>query len=152
MDASRVQRGELVAILGGALVALGVFLGWYHLQNHRATLNGHAGEATLSAWQAHPLLRWLLLLAAIAPVILAYIIARNHTLSWPRGQMTSVVAIIAFGLIGYNGVIGRPGDPRSLIGLRYGWAVALLGSILMLFGSVMRQNESEIKRKPPGTI
>lgn len=152
MDASRVQRGELVAILGGLLLALGVFLGWYHLKNGNVALNGERGPATLSAWSAHPILRWLLLLAAVAPLILAYIIARNHTLSWPRGQMTSVVAIIAFGLIGYNGVIGRPGDTRSLVSLRWGWLVALLGSILMLAGSVMRQNESEIKRKPPGTI
>ena len=66
--------------------------------------------------------------------------------------MTSVVAIAAFGLVGYVGVVQKPGDTNSLIGLKWGWIVAILGPILMLVGSVMRQNETEIRRKPPGTI
>ena len=52
-------------------------------------------------------MRWFLLAGAVAPLILAWIIANDHALSWPRGQVTSVVAIAAFGLVGYAG-IDRP--------------------------------------------
>jgi hypothetical protein len=152
VDLARVQRGEWIAIVGGALLALGLFLGWYHLENPNASLGDVRGPATLSGWEAHPVLRWLLLAASVAPLILAWIIANDHKLSWPRGQMTSVVAIAAFGLIFYSGVIDRPGDPSGLVGLRFGWVVSIVGVLAMIVGSVMRQNETEIRRKPPGTI
>ena len=151
MDFSRVQRGEWIAILGGLLLAAGLFLKWYSLKVN-AVVGDVSGPGSLSGWEAHPTMRWFLLAGAVAPLILAWIIANDHALSWPRGQMTSVVAIAAFGLVGYAGLIDRPGDSNSLVGIKFGWAVALLGTILMLVGSVMRQNESEIKRKPPGVL
>ena len=151
MDFRRVQRGERIAIIGGILLAVGLFLTWYGLEKN-GEVGSVRGPADLTGWEAHPTMRYLLLAAAIAPLILAYIIARDHQLSWPRGQLTSVVAIAAFGLVGYAGLIDKPGDSNSLIGLKWGWIVALLGPILMLAGSAMRQNETEIKRKPPGTI
>lgn len=151
MDISRVQRGERVAIYGGILLVIGIFLPWYHLKVN-GLVGATKGPADLSGWASHPTLRWFLLAAAIAPLILAYIIARDYELSWPRGQVTSVVAIATFGIVGYVGVIQKPGDTNSLIGLKWGWLLAVLGPILMLVGSVMRQNETEIRRKPPGAI
>ncbi len=136
---------------GGVLLALGLFLAWYHLE-----VNGKVGNITepgnLTGWESHPTMRWFLLAGAAAPLILAWIIVNDHALSWPRGEMTAVTAIAAFGLVGYTGVIDRPGDSQSLIGLRYGWFVSLLGTLLMLGGAVMRQQETEVRRKPPGTI
>jgi hypothetical protein len=151
MDVSRVQRGERLAILGGVFLVVGLFLPWYHLK-HFGLVGGTHGPADLSGWAAHPTLRWFLVVGAAAPLILAWIIARDHALSWPRGQLTSIVAIAAIGLVGYVGVIQKPGKDNSLIGLKWGWIVAVLGPILMLVGSVMRQNETEIRRKPPGSI
>lgn len=151
MDVSKVQRGELVAIAGGLLLALGVFLSWYHAEGPNVTLAGH-GEGSYSAWDVHSKMRWLLLLAAIAPLVLAWIVARDHALSWPRGEMTSIVAIIAIGLIFYNGIVDRPGDPSSLVHLRLGWFVAFVGAAAMLAGSVMRQQESGRTRRPPGVL
>lgn len=151
MNLSRVQRGERIAIVGGILLAVSLFLVWYSLDKN-GVAGGKNGPADLTGWEAHSTMRWLLLAAAVAPLILAYIIARDHKLSWPRGQLTSVVAIAAFGLVFYAGLIDKPGDSNSLIGLKWGWIVSVLGTGLMLAGSVMRQNETEIKRKPPGTI
>ena len=151
MDISRVQRGERIAIYGGIMLAVGLFLSWYHLKQNGA-VGDTKGPADLSGWDAHPTMRWLLLAAAVAPLILAWIIARDHALSWPRGEMTAVVAIAAFGLLFYNGIVDRPGDPRSLISLKPGWGLAVLGAILMLVGSATRSGSTERKRKPPGTI
>ena len=147
-----LTRNEFVALAGGALVATGVFLHWYETNagNRAANIDGRKGA--FSAWDVHPILRWLLLAAAVAPFILAYIIVRGHQLSWARGEMTAVVAIAAFGLILYNGVIDRPGEPSSEISLQPGWWVAVLGTLLMLSGAALRSSEVERTRKPPGVI
>ena len=76
----------------------------------------------------------MFLLAAIAPLVLIYIVLRDHELSWPRGEMTAVIAIIAFGLIGYLGLVDRPGEPPGEISLQCGWFGAMLGVILMMAG------------------
>jgi hypothetical protein len=152
MDPSRIERGEVLAMAGGLLLAIATFLPWYEVDNKLAVLSGIRGPASVSGWDAHPIMRWLMLAAAAAPFILAWIIARDHELSWPRGQVTSVVAIAALGLLGYNGIIDRPGEPSSLISVKWGWFVAALGAVLMLVGSVSRQNKTEIRRKPPGTL
>ena len=66
----------------------------------------------------------MLLVAAVAPAILAYIIIRGHALSWPRGELTAVVALIALVATLYLGVIGKPGTPpaRSASTTAGGWA------------------------------
>jgi len=153
MDLKRVSLGEIIAVVGGALLGIGLFLKWYESVSRLATVNGQPkGKGVFTGFDVHTLIRYLFLAAAIAPLILTYIIARNHTLSWPRGQVTSVIAIACFGLLLYNGIIDRPGEPSSQIELEYGWYVSMAGALLMFYGSVRRQQESEIKRKPPGTL
>lgn len=152
MDTSRLQRNEYVAMLGGLLLAISIFVKWYEArpESRFAQINGERG--TQSGWDVHDIQRYLLLAAAIAPFILAYIIATDRQLSWARGEMTAVVAIAAFGLIFYAGIIDRPGEPSGEIELEIGWYGALLGSILMMIGSALRSSDVERARKPPGTI
>jgi hypothetical protein len=152
MDMSKVSRTEWLAVLGGLLLAVGVFLPWFETDPDNANANIDGESGTFSAWETFPVLRWLLLLAAIAPFILTYIIVRGHKLSWPRGEMTAVVAIAAGGLIFYNGIIDKPGEPSGAISLQWGWIVALLGTLVMFFGSAVRASDVERPRKPPGTI
>jgi len=149
---SKLNRGEVVAVFGALMLIFGVFYKWYESVSDLAIIGDQKGMGTYSAWDVHSLMRWLLLAAAAAPIILAYIIIRDHQLSWPRGQLTSVVAIAAIGLIFYNGIIDRPGDPSGEIELEIGWYFAFVGALLMLSGSVIRQNETEMRRKPPGTV
>jgi len=152
MDLSRLRRGELIAAIGGILLAVGIFLPWYSTasDNRNAAIDGERGD--LSAWTVHPVLRWLLLAAAIAPLILVWIILRDHELSWSRGELTAVVGIAAFGLIFYAGVIDRPGEPSGEISLGIGWFLSLLGSILMIVGAAMRSADTDKPRKPPGVL
>src|SRR3954470_2461187 len=152
MDVSRLRRGELIAALGGILLAGGIFLAWYRTapDNANATIDGTRGS--VSAWNVHPIMRWLLIAAAIAPLILVWIIVRDHELSWSRGELTAVVGIAAFGLIFYAGIIDRPGEPSGEISLGLGWFLALLGSLLMIGGAAMRSADTEKPRKPPGVF
>ena len=48
-----------------------------------------------SAWNSLTVFPLLFLLVAAAPLILAWIIVRGHALSWPRGELTAVMAVIA---------------------------------------------------------
>jgi hypothetical protein len=150
-----LNRGEVIATVGGILLVISVFLAWYSLGNG----NGHVGScgpgaphSSCTGWDSLSFARYLILLAAIAPVILAWIIIRGHALAWPRGEMTAVVAVIALVLILFLGVIDKPGSPPEEISLNYGWFVALAGSLLMLAGAVWRSQESAPRRKPPGVL
>src|SRR3954451_10646646 len=118
MSLGRLGRGELLAVIGGVLLALGLFLPWFatNPDNRNANIDGVRGS--VSGWEAVPILRWFLLAAALAPLILAWVIARDHQLSWPRGEMTAVVGMVALVLVLYVGLISRPGEPRSEISLR----------------------------------
>ena len=152
MHPSKLSRSELIASVGGILLGIGIFLAWYvpNTDNPNAMVAG--SREPVSAWEAHMYLRYLFLAAAVAPLILAYIVLRDHPLSWPRGEMTAVVAIAAFGIIGYLGVIDRPGDPPGEISLQWGWFGAMLGVILMMAGGAYRAGSAERPRKPPGVL
>jgi hypothetical protein len=149
---SKVSTSELIAALGGILLGIGIFLPWY--VPNKANRNAVVANSrdAVSAWDAHTILRFFFLAAAIAPLILLYIVLRDHQLSWPRGELTAVVAIAAFGIIGYVGVIDRPGDPPGEIGLGIGWFLAMAGVILMAIGGAMRAGGTERPRKPPGVL
>ena len=152
MDVRRITLSEIIAAAGGVLLALSVFVKWYEArpENPNANINGLKG--VVSAWDAHAILRYLLLAAAIAPIVLLYIVVRDHELSWPRGEMTAVIGIIVFGLVVYQGVIDRPGEPPSEIELEIGWWMALLGTILIIVGGSARASTTERPRKPPGVM
>ena len=148
----RLTVNELVAMFGGLLLGACLFADWYSAVSPLAQLAGTTGTSTHSGWETHPILRWLLLVMAIAPFILAYIIMRDHQLSWPRGELTAVVGMIALVLLLYVGLVDRPGTPSSQISLKFGWFVALLGVALVLVGGALRASGTERPRKPPGVL
>jgi hypothetical protein len=153
MDFSKLERGEIVAVLGGFVLAVSVFLPWYKLGNQFASLNGHHGAGShLSAWQSLSIIRILLLLAAIAPLVLAYIIVRQHALSWPRGELTAIIGITAITLILVRGIIIKPGTPSGEISIDYGWFVALIAGVVLLVGAVIHRSQFDTVRKPPGVL
>jgi hypothetical protein len=144
---------EFMAMGGGLLLAISLFLPWYSVENRRGTIgNGERGPGDFTGFEVHDIQRWLLIGAAAAPFILAYIVLRGHKLSWARGEMTAVSSIAAFGLIAYSGIIDKPGEPKGLIGIKFGWLIALIAVIAMLVGSALRASEVERARKPPGVL
>jgi hypothetical protein len=154
MHFGELRWGEVVAMAGGALLALAVFLPWYSTGNANSSIGGHSrvADQDFSAWEVLPVFRFLLLLAAIAPFILAWIIVRQHALSWPRGELTAVVGLSALTLILVKGFIFKPGEPTGQISLAYGYFLALFASILILVGAFVRSTEISKARKPPGVM
>jgi hypothetical protein len=152
MNFGRLGRGEYLAVLGGLLLALSLFLPWFatNPDNRNAVIDGVRGS--VSAFEAFPILRWLLLAAAAAPLILAWVIIRDHQLSWPRGELTAVVGMVAIVLVLYVGFVDRPGTPSGQISLRPGFFLAVLGCALIVIGGAMRAGSTERPRKPPGVL
>jgi hypothetical protein len=165
MDFSRLNYRRLaVGLTASALLIIAVLLlPWYSYDtsgvekaaNPDAWICG-VGDDTCTGWETFPILRWLLLLAALAPIILAYILVRAHKLSYPPGEMTMVAGFAAFVLIAYNGIIDKPGTGEAEIGLGLDWGywVALLASIAIAGVGWTRSMESGAKkgRKAPGTV
>ena len=170
MDFSRLNRGRVLvgAIASLLLIVSILFLPWYTVDldvpqrvvgsadfNADTFICGE-GEGSCTGFETFPILRWLLLLAAIAPLILAYIIVRGHRLSYPPGEMTMIAGFIAFVLIAYNGIIDKPGSGPAEIGvsLDYGYWIALLSSIVIGGVGFTRSIESGPRktRKAPGTV
>jgi hypothetical protein len=153
MDFKQLDRGEAVATFGGLLLGISIFLSWYSLGNQYAALDSCRGPHTsCSGWNSLEVIRILLLLAALAPLVLSWIIVRGHALSWPRGELTAVTALAALTLILFRGIIDKPGSPPGEISVAFGWFVALLGGLLILVGSITRSRESTTRRKPPGVL
>jgi hypothetical protein len=150
VTAGRLHGTEFAGMAGAALAAGGLLLPWYATDesNSHSQVGGRTGS--LTGWDVHPILRWLLVAAASAPFVLAWIIARGHALSWARGEMTVVTSVAAFGLVVYNGLVDRPGE--IAISLQAGWLVAVAGTLVMAKAAARRSSESERPRKPPGTI
>jgi hypothetical protein len=153
MDLTKLDRGELIAIAGGLILAFSLFLHWYDLGNQNAVLNSCKGpDSSCTGWSALTIVRFFLLLTAAAPVILAWIIVRGHALSWPRGELTAVTALAALTFTIFRGLIDKPGTPPGEITVTVGWFVAMAGGLLILAGSIWRSQETAARRKPPGVL
>jgi hypothetical protein len=169
MDFSRLNRGRvLVGAIASLLLIISIlFLPWYSVdldvpQRVAGSADFNAdtlicgNEDSCTGFETFPILRWLLLLAAIAPLILGYIIVRGHKLSYPPGEMTMIAGFIAAVLIFYNGIVDKPGSGPAEIGvsLDYGYWIALLSAIVIAGVGFTRSLESGPRRtrKAPGTV
>jgi hypothetical protein len=163
MEFSRLdQRRTIIGGVAAILLILSIlFMPWFSLSDvperakQEAWLCGE-NEFSCTGFETFPILRWLLLLSALAPLILAWIIVRGHKLSWQPGELTMVVGFAAAFLIAYNGLIDRPSPSDGLefgIGIDYGYWVALLASITIAVIAFMRSLVGASReRKTPGTV
>ena len=165
MDFSRLNTNRvLVGAIASALLIISIlFLPWYSLAPNAQRVVSDpdtwicgVGDTSCTGFETFPILRWLLLLAAAAPLILAYILVRGHKLSYPPGEMTMIAGFAATVLILYNGIIDKPGSGPGEIGvtLDYGYWIALACSIAISIVGFTRSIESggRRERKAPGTV
>jgi hypothetical protein len=166
---ANLHWSEGVGFAGSAVLLGSLFLPWFstscdHINplspagcNPNSVLTGRKGltgsYGDFSAFQTFKLLDVLLVLACIAPFVLAYIIVRSHELTWRPGEVTMIVGMVAVVLILLNGVIlGKPGSQPIDISLEYGWFVGLFGAIMIMLGGTLRQALTSRARKPPGVL
>jgi hypothetical protein len=162
MDASKLDRSEIIGMAAAALLVISLFLEWYSLSTDPSVVQRGTDEAnwacgvdnsSCNAWDTFPVLSVLLLFAAAAPFILSWIVMRGHALSWPRGELTAIVGLTAFVLIAYNGLVDKPQEGLE-ISLSFGYWLALLASIGIFLSGGSRAVESGggARRKPPATF
>ena len=163
VDTSKLDRSEIIGMVAAATLVLSLFLVWYSLSTNPNVVQRApddpgdwacgVGDKSCTGWETFPIMRWLLLLAATAPFILSWIVIRGHALSWPRGELTAIVGLIAFVLIAYNGLIDKPQDGLEM-SLSFGYWLALLASIGIFLSGGLRAVESGggAQRKPPATF
>ena len=154
LDTSRLTPGEFIGMAAGLVLFLSLWLPWFTTSedNRFSRLAGASGGDGVNAWEVFSTLDILLVLAATAPFILSWIIARGHKLTWKPGEVTMIVGATAFVLILCNGIIlGRPGDSVE-IGLGIGYFVGLIASAGLLVAGYLRQAFYTSARKPPGVI
>jgi hypothetical protein len=166
MDLSRLNFRRLAVGAGSAflLIISLLFLPWYTVEPNQQRLATDdeelwlcgIGETECTGWETFPILRWLLILAALAPIILAWILVRGHKLSYPPGEMTMIAGFAATVLIAYNGIVDRPGSGpgETGIGLDYGYWIALVCAVAIAVVGWTRSIESGGRRarKAPGTV
>lgn len=162
MDFSRLDRTRvLLGGISGTLLVLALFLPWYSLSHSVTRVESGAwlcgeGDYSCSGFETFPILRWLLLLAAVSPLILGWILVRGHKLSWAPGELTMVAGFSALVLIAYNGLLDIPAPAEGLefeTSLEYGYFIALVCAIgIAATGFLRSQAGQKRERKAPGTV
>lgn len=130
MNRGRGETGSLVAGLGGVLLLVSLWLGWYKLANF-----------TVTAWTAFEV--WDLVLAALA--LAAIVTAATHA-GWYQGP-THAIGLVVLGasalvIVGSQLIDPPPSVLRAEIG-DGGW-LALVGAILMAAGALMAESRVAI--------
>ena len=137
MDLKLLKWPEFLGFAGVVVLLTSLWLPWFSTScetikpddpagcNPNSVLNGKRGD--FNAFETFKILDILLVMACIAPFVLAYLVVRSTTLSW------------------------RPGDSVE-ISIEIGYVVGLIGSNMILAGGLIRQAQGGIVRKPPGTL
>jgi cytochrome bd-type quinol oxidase subunit 2 len=150
-DFKRLSGAEHIQLAAVVVLGVSVFIGWYGTDtgNRASNVNGKTGSVT--AWDAHPVLRWVLLAAVLAGFISAWQTLQAHEPSgeWHRGEMSAAVSVIVAALVLVQGWIARPGDPSSTISLKFGWYLAFAAALVAVGTSLIRL-APHAERKPPG--
>jgi len=158
----RLTPAELGGCIAGIVLVGSLFLPWFATSetNDNSSLAGASGGETVTAFEVFPVLKWLLVAAAVAPFILSWIVARGHKLTWKPGEVTMVVGVTAFVLVLCNGIVlGKPEETQGPnvgqsieISLQLGYLVALVAALALAGFGFLRQAHYTAGRKPPGVI
>jgi hypothetical protein len=164
MEISNLDRNRTIAGAVASLVLIFslIFLPWFELTDTPARAEQGAwvcgvDDFSCTGWETFSILKYALLLAALAPAILGYILIRGHKLSYPPGEMTMVAGFSAFVLIAYNGIMFKPEPVEGQVfgtTLGVGYWLALVAAAVIGVVGFLRSMESggRQKRKAPGTV
>jgi hypothetical protein len=144
----------MVAAAGGFVLLVSLFLPWFGISGNEDL----CGSADCNAFQVPSLIGsgvvgFLLVLGALAPWILVWIVVRGHELSWPPGEVTMIAGLIAVVLILYLGIVDQPGRNQNFVSLDIGWYLGLVGAFgIVVGGAISQMRRGGVARKPPGSF
>ena len=137
-DRSRSRLPELAATLGSALALAAIFMPWYATdpQSRVSNIDGRKGDQSM--WLVHDAMRWVLLVLVVLMVLMTLsALVRPHEAAGFVDPIM-VMAVNALGIVVWFGFVYRPGDPMQTISLRYGWFLALAGTLTPLVMNAYR--------------
>jgi hypothetical protein len=138
----------MLGMLSSIVLVISLFLPWFSTNpdNPHSKIQGERGIA--NAFEAFDFLQWALILIAVAPFILAWIVMRKHEVGWNRGELTAILGFTSLLLVILNGIIlGQPGTVE--VSLQWGYPVAVLASVGIMMSGALRQYEA-MEKQPPG--
>ena len=155
-----MQGIELLGVVSALVLLFSLFIEWFTLTNTPERTQQKAwvcGEQvySCSAWDTFPIARWLLVAAAAAPIILTYFVLTSQRGKYPTGEFTMTVGLAVIVLVGYNGIIQKPGGGAQFgVSLSWGYLLAILAGIGITVAGALRSLESGggAGRKPPATF
>jgi hypothetical protein len=152
---SRLGKPEWFGMASGLLLVLSLFMPWFMTDpsNEFSVIKGsrcgpfHEG-GSCNAFQSFDFLEWALILLSLAPFVHAWIAARDHEVSWLRGELTAILGFLALMLVLLNAfILGQPGTVE--ITPSWGVAVAIVACIGILLSGSIRQYSYQ-QPEPPG--
>ena len=155
-----MQGIELLGVVSALVLLFSLFIEWFTLTNTPERTQQKAwvcGEQvySCSAWDTFPIARWVLVAAAAAPIILTYFVLTSQRGKYPTGEFTMTVGLAVIVLVGYNGIIQKPGGGAQFgVSLSWGYLLAILAGIGITVAGALRSLESGggAGRKPPATF
>ncbi|HEX8647607.1 MAG TPA: hypothetical protein VF715_11950 [Thermoleophilaceae bacterium] len=162
VDFKRLHWAEFIGFAGSAVLLFSLFLPWFSTScdsvgparpegcNPNSNYGGRFGD--FNAFETYNIMDIALVLACIAPFVLAYLVVRQAQLSWRPGEVTMIIGMVAAALILMNGIVlGRPGESVE-ISIKFGYVIGLIGASMILVGGALRQALGGRTRKPPGVL
>jgi hypothetical protein len=158
---------ELITTVGGAALVWSLWLPWFGTSCDSLSPASPAGCNPHSVFDAKPgvdrtlgqfdaaeafaSLPLLLIIAAVIPLVVAWMIARGGREGFRPGEAVMIAGIYASVLVLLNGlVLGIPGEQTVDASLQWGYFVAIAGALALTTGGLLRQARDLRGRTPPG--
>ncbi len=137
-DAARLRSGEVIAGAGGVLLlALMFLLPWYGLTGRAARVAAALGASTsVDGWNGLTVVRWLMLLAALAAIALFTLQGTQRAPALPVSfsVIATVLGLVIVLALIYRVLLNVPG-PDSLLEAKPGAYLGLLAACVLTYGS-----------------
>jgi hypothetical protein len=137
LELGKVNRGQQLAAVGAVLLFVFLFIGWYSVGGALGQIASSFGvNVSVKGWDAHSLLRWLMLLTIVGAIGLAFLNASGRPVPRlpvsPSALLTALAALTAV-LLAFRMLIDQPG-PDELIDLKFGAWVGLASLLAITAG------------------
>lgn len=168
LDFHRLGLPELYAAVGAVVLVWSLWLPWFATScdstspaspagcNPNSLFDAKSGVdrslGQFDAVEAFATLPLLLIIAAVIPAVVAWMMARRGRRSkWRPGETVMIAGIYATVLVLLNGVVlGTPGQQSVDVSLQWGYFVGLAGALVIALAGFFRQARDVRRRETAG--